>query len=48
MPRDALVYLQDILEAIARIREYTRGLDRQTFGADTRTVESDVRKLLQP
>jgi uncharacterized protein with HEPN domain len=27
MPRDHRLYLDDILEAIAKIREYTNGLD---------------------
>ena len=38
MPRDSRVYLEDILEAIARIQRYTRGLSRDTFADDERTV----------
>ena len=34
MPRDPRVYLEDILEAIERIRRYTRGLSQDTFAAD--------------
>jgi len=34
MPRDYKVYLEDIFEAIAKIAEYTAGLDRESFGRD--------------
>jgi uncharacterized protein with HEPN domain len=45
MPRDGLVYLQDILEAIIRIREYTGGMDRRTFEKDGRTVDAVLHNL---
>jgi uncharacterized protein with HEPN domain len=45
MPRDSRVYLEDILGAIARIRRYTRGLSRDTFAADDKTVDAVVRNL---
>ena len=38
MPREWLDRLQDILEAMARIREFTAGMDLCTFRADPRTV----------
>ena len=45
MPRDSKVYLEDILEAIARIRRYTSGLSREAFAGDERTLDAVVRNL---
>lgn len=45
MPRDSRVYLEDILEAIARIQRYTRGLSREAFANDEKTVDAVVRNL---
>jgi uncharacterized protein with HEPN domain len=45
MQRDSRVYLEDILEAITRIRSYTSGLGREAFLADGRTVDAVVRNL---
>lgn len=45
MPRDARLHLDDILEAVARIREYTAGLDYQTFEQDKKTQDAVVRNL---
>jgi uncharacterized protein with HEPN domain len=45
MPRDCRVYLEDILEAIARIQRYTQGLSREAFVDDERTVDAIVRNL---
>jgi uncharacterized protein with HEPN domain len=45
MPRDSRVYLEDVLEAIARIQRYTRGLSREVFAADQRTLDAVVRNL---
>lgn len=45
MPRDSRVYLEDVLEAIARIQRYTRGVSRDAFGSDERTVDAVVRNL---
>jgi uncharacterized protein with HEPN domain len=45
MPRDSRVYLEDILEAIARIQRYTRGLSQDAFADDQRTVDAIVRNL---
>jgi len=45
MPRDSKVYLEDILEAIARIQRYTSGLSREAFAGDERTLDAVVRNL---
>lgn len=43
--KDWRVRIDDILEAIDRIRRYTRGLDEAAFCADDRTVDAVVRNL---
>ena len=45
MPRDSRVYLEDILDAIGAISEYTAGLSRDGFGADRKTVDAVLRNL---
>jgi uncharacterized protein with HEPN domain len=45
MPRDYKVYLDDILQAIAKIRQYTAGLSRQAFTSDPKTFDAVVRNL---
>ena len=45
MPRDAEVYLQDILTAIGRIREFTRGMDHAAFLRDARTIDAVLHNL---
>jgi len=45
MPRDADVYLEDILTAIERIRNYTRDLDHSAFLRDARTIDAVLRNL---
>ena len=45
MPRDADVYLEDILTAIGRIQEFTRGLDGAAFQRDARTVDAVLHNL---
>jgi uncharacterized protein with HEPN domain len=45
MPRDYKVYLDDIIEAIERIRDYTTGLSFQTFFNDLKTVDAVNRNL---
>jgi uncharacterized protein with HEPN domain len=37
MHRDYRLYLDDILEAVDRIREYTAGMDRERFVLDRKT-----------
>ena len=45
MPRDSRVYLEDILTASGRVRQYVAGMSRETFGQDIRTVDAVVRNL---
>ena len=45
MPREARVYLEDMLEAVAAIKQYVAGLDKPAFCADRRTVDAVVRNL---
>ena len=45
MSRDYKVYLEDILEAIHKIRAYTAGMSLPTFTADAKTFDAVVRNL---
>lgn len=45
MPRDFEVYLEDILQAIAKIRKYVAGLTRESFAQDTMRIDAVVRNL---
>ena len=45
MPRDYKVYLEDILEAIQKIRSYTEGYSYETFVEDSKTIDAVVRNL---
>jgi len=45
MPRDYKVYLEDILEAAARINTYTSGLSKDQFKADDKTLDAVIRNL---
>jgi uncharacterized protein with HEPN domain len=45
MPRDPKVYLEDILEAILRIRDYTKDYDLKRFKADAKTADAVIRNL---
>ena len=45
MPRDYKVYLDDILEASTKIRDYTSGLTLEGFRSDTKTLDAVVRNL---
>jgi len=45
MPRDSKVYLEDILEAIGKIRLYTAGLSFEDFCEDSKTKDAVVRNL---
>jgi len=45
MPRDFRAYLEDVLDAAAKIRDYTAGLTLETFRKDPRTVDAVVRNL---
>lgn len=43
--REIRDYLEDILQAIADAREFTRGMDLEAFTADRKTVSAVVRSL---
>lgn len=43
--RDWLFRLDDILESLERINEYTEGLNLQDFEEDQRTIDAVVRNL---
>ena len=45
MPRDYRVFLEDILEAITKIRRYTAGLSHDEFSKDEKTIDAIVRNL---
>ena len=45
MRRDSRLYLDDILEAIDHIREYTLGLDYEAFQRDRKTQDAVIRNL---
>ncbi|RZB33349.1 MAG: hypothetical protein SRB2_04117 [Desulfobacteraceae bacterium Eth-SRB2] len=43
MHRDPRLYLDDILEAIHKIRDYTAGMDYTAFSKDTKTQDAVIR-----
>ena len=45
MPRDYKVYLDDILEAVTKIRDYTKGLTLEGLKGDAKTLDAVVRNL---
>ncbi len=45
MPRDFSVYLQEVLQAIGKVRRYTEGLSAAQFADDEKTVDAVVRNL---
>ena len=45
MPRDSRVLLEDILESISAIEEYTAEQSAATFARDRKTVDAVVRNL---
>jgi uncharacterized protein with HEPN domain len=45
MPKDYRVFLEDVLEAIGKIRVYTHGLSLQAFTADSKTFDAVIRNL---
>ncbi len=45
MPRDYKVHLEDILEAIQKVRDYTAGHTLKTFAQDSKTFDAVVRNL---
>ena len=44
-PRDPKVYFEDILQAIANIEEYTKGMSFEQFSSDRKTQDAVVRNL---
>ena len=45
MPRDFRVYLDDILEAVVKINNYTSGVTKQDFSSDPKTLDAVIRNL---
>jgi uncharacterized protein with HEPN domain len=45
MPRDERLYLDDILDSIAQIREYCADMSYHTFTQDRKTQDAVVRNL---
>ena len=45
MPRDYKLQLDDILEAIARIKEYTSNMSEEAFNLDHKTQDAVIRNL---
>lgn len=46
MPRDVWLYVEDMLEAAARCREYVRDLSQEQFLADRKTRDAVLHNLL--
>src|SRR2546423_9747108 len=45
MPRDFEVYLEDILQAIAKIRNYIAGVTRESLAQDSMRIDAVIRNL---
>jgi uncharacterized protein with HEPN domain len=45
MPRDYEVYLEDIRDAIDKVKRYTEGLSLEAFESDEKTIDAVVRNL---
>jgi uncharacterized protein with HEPN domain len=45
MPREPRVYLEDILEAVRRIKSYAAGMDEAAFARSAITIDAVVRNL---
>ena len=45
MPRDFEIYLEDIREAIDKVRNYTAGLPRDSFAQDDMSIDAVIRNL---
>ena len=45
MPRDYKLYLEDILEAFAKIQQYTEGLSIEMLSSDPKTLDAVARNL---
>lgn len=44
-PRDWTLRVEDILEAIGRITQYTAGMTQETFRADQKTIDAVIRNI---
>jgi uncharacterized protein with HEPN domain len=44
--RDWKFRIQDILDAVQKVREYTRGMDFKSFAEDRKTLDAVVRNLI--
>lgn len=44
-PRSWILRIEDILEAIAKIEQYTEGITFETFTTDDRTIDAVIRNL---
>ena len=45
MKRSILLYLEDIIESIEKIEEYTRGLDEDDFKEDSKLQDAVMRRI---
>ena len=45
MKRDIRLYVEDILESIAKIEEYTKGMDEDDFFQNTQVQDAVLRRL---
>ena len=45
MSRDVVVYLEDMVEAVRRVLEYTSGMTREALFADKKTLDAVVAGL---
>jgi uncharacterized protein with HEPN domain len=45
MPRDYKVYLEDVRDAVEKIRNYTAGYSFESFAKDSKTFDAVVRNL---
>lgn len=45
MQRDISLYLDDILESIEKIEDYTQGLNEENFSRNTQTQDAVLRRL---
>ena len=45
MPRDYEIYLEDIRDAIDKVKRYTEGLSLEAFENDDKTIDAVVRNL---
>lgn len=45
MPRDAKLYIDDILSSAGKITDFTKGLSKETFSKDPKTYDAVIRNL---